>query len=130
MSIHTIKSRLIFVMMILMVQIAIFASNESETYTVNLNCTSLIDHTLKPDEEGTRRTPRPIICIISNQGIETEIPKEQIVAYELWDDTNCCILSTADDIIFAQYVFSTAKKEYQIRIITAEFQYMGYITTI
>lgn len=116
--------------MIFMLPITMFATTGSTTYTVSLHRTVKKEHNQELDREGIRMPPRPMLCTISEQGIQTEIPSEDIISYELLDDTGSCLVSFADDKEFVQFLYSYGQNEFQIRITTEEYHYIGYISTL
>lgn len=71
------------------------------------------EHNQELDREGTRMPPRPIICIINEQGVQTDIPSEDIISYELWDISGSCIVSLADDKEFVQYLYSSIQMNFK-----------------
>lgn len=84
---------------------------------------------IKPDK-GRRTPARPIACTISEgEGITTEVVIEDIETYELWDiEGEECIAVYANDIDVANHIFANPG-EYQLRIVTSEYKYLGEITT-
>ncbi len=71
-----------------------------------------------------------MMCIFSEEGIQADIAPEEIMSYELWDQTEeFCIASFTDEASFLQYLFSYPG-EFQIRIETDEYTYVGYLSTI
>ncbi len=81
------------------------------------------------DEEGNRKPQRPISCNISEkEGVQCEIPKEYIMAYEVWTaETNILLMSILDEHDFVDYLFSLPEGDYMLKIITEDFDYIGYI---
>lgn len=89
------------------------------------------DHSDRP-KTNTHRTPsRPIVCTISEtEGIVTDVVIEGILAYELWDaDGETCVAEFADSGLAAAYIYAVPG-EYQLRIVTSDYSYIGYITTL
>lgn len=121
---------IILILMVFLFPVAMFASTGRATHTVSLQRTVKKEHNQELDREGTRMPPRPIICIINEQGVQTDIPSEDIISYELWDISGSCIVSLADDKEFVQYLYSSIQDEFQIRIITDEYYFIGYISTL
>lgn len=89
------------------------------------------DYSDPPKDKGRRTPARPIACTISeDEGITTNVVIEDIETYELWDiEGEECIAVYANDIDAASHLLSTPG-EYQLRIITNEYSYIGYITTL
>lgn len=98
------------------------------TQTVNLQKKPVKkEHHQDLDREGTRKPSLPIVCTISEQGVQSEIPTEDIISYELWDAVGSCLLSVPDDKEFVHQLYSFPQGEYEIRITTDEYLYIGYI---
>lgn len=88
------------------------------------------DHNKDIGKEGQRSPSRPMMCIFSEEGIQADIAPEEILSYELWDQTEeFCIASFTDEASFLQYLFSYPG-EFQIRIETDEYTYVGYLSSI
>lgn len=84
----------------------------------------------KPDNDGPRIPPRHVICIISQTGMHSSIDSDEIIDYEIWDkDGVVCFASYIDDQSFCQYLFNVPGN-YQIRIATDDYVYVGYISTL
>lgn len=101
---------------------------ESTTYSVDMQEE---DNNSEPEQElrnrGHRSLARPIICEITPAGISISIDKSAILAYELWDETDDCIISTPDDLHFVNYLF-TLEGDLILRIVTEEKTYIGFLT--
>lgn len=79
-------------------------------------------------EKGYRMPSAPFICTIDydNHRIETSIPYE-ITAYELCDeDVYSPTISYASDYELVEYM-ANASGVFQLRVVTAERTYVGYI---
>lgn len=120
---------IILLMMVFTFSVALSAT-EKTTYTVSLQRTVKKEHNQELDREGTRMPSRPIICTINEQGVQTEISSEDIISYELWDIYGSCLISTVDDKEFVIFLFSSIQAEYQIRIITDRYCFIGYISNL
>ncbi len=82
------------------------------------------------DYDGRRLPPQPIICTINENDVITDIPSEEIISYELWNNTgDICIISCSSTHEFIEYLFSFPDN-YQIKIVTEDFCLVGYISTI
>lgn len=126
-----------FLLILLVTMLSIPQSAKGEcyntSYTVSLHRLpkKSTGHTKDDYKKGTRTPPRPIYCVIdSEEGVQTEISPEEILSYELWDQTEeFCIASFTDEASFLQYLFSYPG-EFQIIIETDEYTYVGYLSTI
>lgn len=82
------------------------------------------------DPKGVRLPPRPIIVTISSSGIQSDINPDEIISYEVWDiDGNTCQASFCEEHPFCQYIFN-APGEYQINMVTDDYVFVGYISTL
>lgn len=64
------------------------------TYTVPLQQEEPDNNEQDPNRHGMRVPPKPIILAITPQGIESTIPKSDIINYELWDSADMYRLRT------------------------------------
>ena len=89
------------------------------------------DRGLKSDNGGRRTPPIPIPCTVSEaEGITVAISEADIIAYEIWDaEGAACVASYVEGTDAATHLLSTPG-EYQLRIVTSEYSYIGYITTL
>lgn len=88
------------------------------------------EHNQELDPEGVRMPSRNIICLISIDEFRSDIDPDEILSYEVWDDTNqICKASFINDKPFCQYLFNSPG-DYCIRISTADFVYVGFISTL
>lgn len=87
------------------------------------------EHNELPDRWGERMPPRPIQCFISqSDGITIGIDKDDIIAFELWDvNAQHCIASFTDETSFLNLLFNSIG-EFQIRFLTIDYRYIGYIS--
>ena len=111
-----------------------FASNYTVSYSINLFKTynDVPDHSSSPQTTKGRRTPpMPIPCTVSEaEGITAAIDEADIIAYEIWDaEGSGCVASYGEGTDAAAHLLSTPG-EYQLRIVTSEYSYIGYITTL
>lgn len=82
------------------------------------------------DTEGVRMPSRNIICLISINEFRSEIDPDDIISYEIWDETNqICKASFINEKPFCQYLFDSPDN-YCIRISTGDFIYVGFISTL
>lgn len=89
------------------------------------------DRGLKSDNGGRRTPPMPIPCTVSEtEGITADIDEADIIAYEIWDaEGTGCEASYGENSDAATYLLSIPG-EYQLRIVTSEYSYIGYISTL
>lgn len=105
-----------------------FAQNNAE-YTVTMSKKKK-GHKPDTDPKGVRIPARPIIAVISGDGIQSEIDSEGIISYEVWDvDGNFCQTTFDDGTSFCQYLLTTPG-EYLINIVTEDYDYVGYFSTL
>lgn len=82
------------------------------------------------DHEGIRMPPRAIFATISVDEFQSDINPDDIISYEIWDESdNTRIASFPEDIPFCQYLFNSPEN-YIIKIHTADYIYVGFISTI
>lgn len=108
-----------------------FAGNRTTTYNVPLQKVKNKDHNQQLDYDGRRCPSHPIICTIQDDGIICDISTEDIISYEIWTNDineNVCLAYFNNDIDFSQYLFSLSGN-YQIRITTEYYYFIGYIST-
>lgn len=107
--------------------------NNTTTYTVKMQKQQ--HEKLKKGDQTSRNGNRipscPIICTISEtDGIQIDLCNDDIYAYEVWNETaETCFASYNDETDFVQYIFSIPGT-YQIKLITEEYVYTGYISTL
>lgn len=83
-----------------------------------------------PDEKGVRIPPRPVSCIIQENGILASVDLNDIISYEIWDiDGSVCVASFTEELDFIRYLFSYSG-EYQIRLRANDYYYIGYLSTL
>lgn len=81
------------------------------------------------DTEGVRMPSRNIICLISINEFRSEIDPDDIISYEIRDETNqICKASFINEKPFCQYLFDSPDN-YCIRISTGDFIYVGFVST-
>lgn len=122
--------------LIIALALLIFASSPIECAAANATRHSVPlkkekkEHDTELEHEGNRMPPRAVFAIISADEFQSDINPNDIISYEIWDESdNDCIASFPDDIPFCQYLF-TNPDDYCIKIYTAEYIYVGYISTI
>lgn len=86
-------------------------------------------HKQDTDIDGRRSPAKPVMCVISEDGVAMDIPDE-VETYEIWDtEGSVCIAVYADGQEFADHLFSVAR-EYSFVFTTADYYYIGYISTL
>ena len=86
------------------------------------------DPELKPDDpKGRRSLSRPVMCIITPDGIQSSIDSTAIIAYELWDESEICLISTSDEAEFIDTLYNL-QGELTLRIITEDCTYIGFLS--
>lgn len=124
-----------FVILIAIVIACLFAVQAANytSYSITLIKTYNDEPTLSkgPDKGGHRTPPMPVPCTVNEaEGITAAIDEADIIAYEIWDaEGAACVASYVEDTDAATHLLSTPG-EYQLRIVTSEYSYIGYITTL
>ena len=86
------------------------------------------DHKLTPENpKGRRSLSRPVMCIIAPDGIQSSIDSTAIIAYELWDESEICLISTSDEAEFIDMLYNL-QGELTLRIITEDCTYIGFLS--
>lgn len=124
--------KIITLIAILIASLLTVEATNYEVYTVNL----FKIYNDNPENIGIatgtgRRTPSiPIFCTVSEvEGITVDIDEADILAYEIWDaEGSACVASYVEGSDAATHLLATPG-EYQLRIVTSEYSYIGYITT-
>ena len=126
------KKLVILITIVLASLFAVQATNYT-TYTFNLFkfYNNQTEHKKGTDNGGRRTPPMPIPCTVSEtEGITADIDETDIIAYEIWDaEGTGCEASYGENSDAATYLLSIPG-EYQLRIVTSEYTYIGYITTL
>lgn len=80
------------------------------------------------DKRGPHRAPgMAIICSMTEDGVEIPgVDKDEILAFEIYDADGCIISSYDNAIAFTDCLFSLSG-DYEIRLLTREYIYIGYI---
>lgn len=128
--------------LVLIQPILSFADMSSDTYTVSLyevidddnDCDndSDSDHRKTIDPDGERSAKLPFVCyIVRNEGIFiTDIYKEDIVSYTIYNESENWEVTFFDDKEFANYIFSKSG-EFKISIALQNFNSLeGYISVV
>lgn len=103
----------------------------AETIDVTLTTES---QEIENDEhsKGHRIPPRPICCNIDSEAGTITLSKdiEAVISYEIWDESaTACLAYYADEAAFIDHLF-TIPGDYQIRIVTDDYTYTGYVSTL
>ena len=86
-------------------------------------------HNQDLDIDGRRSPAKPIMCVISGEGISLDIA-DDVETYEIWDgEGNACIAAYSDELDFTNHLFGVPG-EYRIVFATADYYYIGYISTL
>ena len=100
----------------------------SESYTVPLQEEDDSKKDNDPNRKGNRiPAHRGVICIITPEGIQISIDPATIVAYELWDDSESCLISTPDEEELLQLLYSL-EGDIVLRILTKDASYFGFLS--
>ncbi len=67
------------------------------------------------------------MCIITSDGIQVDIDPADIVAYELWDESEVCLISTPDEMEFVTVLY-TLSGNLALRIVTEGNIYIGFLS--
>lgn len=117
----------------LMLLLGVTAQAAEQTYTVPLEESSPTDS--DPDDsdirnKGHRMAPRPIFCVISeNEGVTiSTISVADINTFELYNPNGVCIGSFPDVDSFVTALFSSNVSTVELRFVTANHIYYGYLT--
>lgn len=127
------NEKIITLIAILIASLLTVEATNYKAYTVNLFKT----YNDNPENigiatgTGRRTPPMPIPCTVSEaEGITVAIGEADILAYEIWDaEGAACEASYVEGTDAAVHLLSTPG-EYQLRIVTSEYSYIGYITTL
>ncbi len=83
-----------------------------------------------PEEEGhgQRMPGRKQNCTVDPvSGVQfVGMEKPDILSFEVYDLSGACVAVFGDEAAFLEYLFAQSG-EYQIRLITADWAYVGYI---
>lgn len=82
--------------------------------------------------KGHRMPSSPVICNINPETSNITFSKDisDVSSYELWDETGAtCISSFNDAASCCEYLFSIPG-EFQIRFVTEDAVYIGYLSTL
>lgn len=109
---------------------AAISAADNTSYTVNMRKES--NNTTWTNEqwgsEGRRIPPKPIYCTISSEGIYVAGLSEDIMTYEIWNETSeICLASFNEENDFLNFLFNQSG-EFQIIFITENYCISGYIT--
>lgn len=131
---HTTMKKLITLALLTVIALVVsfpttsFAGNNENSQTVYLRKKK--GHKQNLDNDGIRIPSRPLVCLISSTQFQSDLISDEIDAYEIWDVTgDNCLVVFGEDYDFCQYLFNVPG-EYEIRIITGDYAYVGYISTL
>ena len=83
---------------------------------------------IEEEEGGKHIPPRPVQCTIdATAGIQfVGMEKPEILTFEIYDLSGACVAVFGDEAAFLDFLFAQSG-EYQIRLVTAGWAYIGYI---
>lgn len=109
----------------------LYAQDDQTTITVNLRKGkgNAGDKPEIPVKGGTKTPLRWLLCWINPTiGVQIENCDEEINSYEIWDASSvACSFATTTEYDFVDTLF-TLSGDYQIRFVTDDFVYEGYIS--
>lgn len=80
------------------------------------------------DPEGRRIPPKPIYCTISRDGLYVAGLTEDIITYEIWNETSEIFLASFnEEQEFLDFLFNQSG-EFQITFVTENYCISGYIS--
>lgn len=104
------------------------ADSVSYTVTMQKEPNYQTGHNKQEEPEGRRIPPKPIYCTISPEGISVAGLSEDIITYEVWDETlEICLASFNEEQEFLDFLFSQSG-EFQITFVTENYCISGYIS--
>ncbi|MDE6756908.1 MAG: hypothetical protein K2J66_07160, partial [Muribaculaceae bacterium] len=102
-------------------------NNASITLSMQSQPIPQTGHNKQDEPEGRRIPPKPIYCTISTEGINVAGLSEDIMTYELWNETSeICLASFNGENEFLDFLFNQSG-EFQIIFITDNYCISGYI---
>lgn len=104
----------------------VFANTSDFTYTVVLQKKYKESNDAISNRDQKRKPSQPMQCTISTSSITSDISKEDITSYEIWDDSERCIGIYFSDTDCVQSLYRLTGN-YQIRIYTLEYIYDGWV---
>lgn len=123
-------STILMIALVLMISFSIECVAGNGTYHSVTLRKQYKEHNQDLDPEGVRMPPRNTTCFISATEFQSDIDSNDIISYEIWDESsNICNASFLEDLPFCQYLF-TSPGNYQIRIATTDYIFIGYISTL
>lgn len=103
------------------------ADNVSYTVTMQKEPNNQTGHNKQESPEGRRIPPKPICCTISTEGISVAGLSEDIITYEVWDETSeICLASFNEEQEFLDFLFNQSG-EFQILFITENYCISGNV---
>ena len=102
---------------------------ETPSYEVTLQQTDPDpEHDPDPAQKGKRIPSRPLMLVITPEGIGSPFAPAEIISYEIWDDAGACIISVPDETPFIEEIYSLqGQGAYTIRILTSDKAYIGLL---
>lgn len=104
------------------------ADNVSYTVIMQKEPNNQTGHNKQESPEGRRIPPKPIYCTISPEGISVAGLSEDIITYEVWNETSeICLASFNEEQKFLDFLFNQSG-EFQITFVTENYCISGYIS--
>lgn len=102
-------------------------NNTSITVSMQRQPNPQPEHNEQYQTEGRRIPPKPIYCIISPEGISVAGLSEDIITYEVWNETSeICLASFNEEQEFLDFLFNQSG-EFQILFITENYCISGNV---
>lgn len=122
------------VIIILLITFPVFQSNADptpQTIPVELKKKPNPYPDPDPDPHVDRKPSMPIPCFLSlENGIQCDFISEEILTYEIWnEDDSFCMASYMDEEDFIYHIFYIPG-DYLIKLVTQDYIYFGYISTL
>lgn len=103
-------------------------NNTSITISMQRQPNPQSEHNEQYQTEGRRIPPKPIYCTISPEGISVAGLSEDIITYEVWNETSeICLASFNEEQEFLDFLFNQSG-EFQIAFVTENYCISGYIS--
>lgn len=104
------------------------ADNTSYTVTMRKEPNNTTWTNEQEEPERRRIPPKPIYCTISPEEISVAGLSEDIITYEVWNETSeICLASFNEEQEFLDFLFNQSG-EFQITFVTENYCISGYIS--
>ncbi len=122
------KIKLLSVMLIGLLSLSTVTAKATETPTHSIPLQQEEDsEPVIENRKGRRSLARPVMCVITSEGIQVDIDPADIVAYELWDESEVCLISTSDEIEFVTVLY-TLSGNLKLRIVPEGYISIGFLS--